>query len=383
MTIQASGVCIDGKTVPLTPGKTILQLAWNAGIYIPCLCAHPDLPSGGVCGLCVVEVACPADCQGILSHSAQPASCRLDEPVIASKTFPQDGMSFVTQSETLQKIRKINLAKLLANHPHVCLTCPHRDGCDRIDCTLGEPVQERCCERFGECEVQRVSDYIGIPSDTPRYRHRGLMVWQVDPVISLDLNRCIGCQRCVDVCDLVMEHHALAPFSLVSGVLVRPKAFPENHDECLIKDETSIPGFKISGCKFCGACVLVCPAGAILEYGPNGKRWHEKTKSKLKLKEVMLPPRNTISFKKSALDLFPDIAGVYRLWDAAGKLFLIEGTSSLKKSIGDELDRRDNISECDFEEAPMYTQRANELISIYLKEHGSLPKGNDLDDDLF
>lgn len=358
MTIGTICITIDGKQINAVHGQSIIEAAWGSGIYIPSLCAHPDLSPTSAqekCGLCFVE------CDGM-------------ETVMACTTKVKDGMTIKTVSARINTLRKINLSKILASHPHVCLTCPQRDGCDRTECTFGIIPEERCCERFGQCEVQQVSDYIGIPENTPAYHYHKLPIWNRDPVIYLNLNRCIGCQRCVDVCSNVMGYNVLTPFNCDSLLLVKPKASLNGNTDA---------GFKTSQCKFCGACVEVCPAGAILECGPNGKRWIGKAKSKLNLTPMPLPPRATFPFNPETIKTVPNVPGIYRLWDREGMLFLIEGTPSLRQSLEEKLAKETGITECNFEEVQMYTQRVNELLAAYLQEHGKLPKGNDLDDDLF
>ena len=127
-------LAIDGRDVDAPEGVSLLSAASAAGIYIPALCAHPDLPpscqrGGGDsgCNLCVVEIA---------GQTGMRTSCSI--PVEA-------GMQVSTSSPHIVKFRKERIAKTLATHPHVCLTCPQRDGCSRTTCSFGNPVEQRCC----------------------------------------------------------------------------------------------------------------------------------------------------------------------------------------------------------------------------------------------
>jgi predicted molibdopterin-dependent oxidoreductase YjgC len=100
-------------------------------------------------------------------------------------------------------------SKILATHPHACLTCAQREGCSRTDCSTNVPVDERCCKLLGRCELGKVSDYIGIPGDTPKYRPANLPVIKDDPLFDRDYNLCISCLRCVRVCDDVRKADVL------------------------------------------------------------------------------------------------------------------------------------------------------------------------------
>ena len=399
---------VDGRSVQVATGVSVLRACWEAGAYVPALCAHPDLvgcsagcgpgsrrsadsgtapgsagilpaPTGsgtilaegpplgiwqeaaasnqasladGCCGLCLVECS------------------DREEPVLACTLPVADGMRIRTRGARLEEIRRKRLSAVLEFHPHVCLTCPQRDGCDRTDCTFGLVPAERCCERFGRCEVQQVADFIGIAPDTPRYRPAGLPSWTGDSVLRMELDRCVGCQRCVEACNGRMGHGALMAHPVSNRLLAAPRA-----------GATGL--FRDSGCKFCGACVEVCPAGAILPQGPNGSRWLATVRAKLGLTAPPAPPRKTLAFDRPTVEAVPELSGVYRLFDSAGRVTLIEGAVALRQALLGELEGREGVAAFDFEEAPMFTQRATELLAMHLKEHGKLPTGNDLDDDLF
>jgi ferredoxin len=273
-------------------------------------------------------------------------------------------MAVVTTGERLAGERGKALANLLEHHPHACLTCPERAGCDRLTCSMGVPPAERCCERFGECEIGQVAECVGIPASTPRYRPRDLPVFSRDAVLHLFLDRCISCMRCVDACVSVKGNDALTWLELVEGIFVGP---------------SQGAGFKEAGCKFCGACVEVCPGGAMLEQGPKGRNWRVVTRRKLGFKPMVLPPRRHLSLVAEAVHGVPAAPGAFRLFDADGQVFLIEGAADLQAALSAEVAAGRAVF-FDYAEAQMFTQRANELLSEHLKEHGKLPPGNDLDD---
>ncbi|UCE36118.1 MAG: FAD-dependent oxidoreductase [Thermoplasmata archaeon] len=229
---QSIKICIDSKEVECQVDQTVLDAALNAGIYIPTLCYHPDMPNFGACGLCAVEI------EGD------------DEPSLACITPAKQGMVVNTSSSDLKHMRQEKLAQIITNHPHACLVCAEREGCAREPCSLNVPMAERCCEKFGDCEVQRVAAYIGIPEDTPRYKPRGLPVFEDNPFIVRDYNLCIGCGRCVGACTSIRGIKAL-------GDLPDP---PE------LIDHSMFPEKLIDrGCQFCRLCIEVCPTGSFLD----------------------------------------------------------------------------------------------------------------------
>ncbi|MEM1538571.1 MAG: FAD-dependent oxidoreductase [Candidatus Nezhaarchaeales archaeon] len=249
---------INGRTVEVPVGSTILEAARRLEIYVPTLCYHPDLPRSrsttsidavyrgtlriegdGVgrqfegCNICLVEV------EG------------RDELVPACDTQATNGMIVKTDTERVLEARKERLMRILADHPHACLTCAQREGCDRERCSTNVPVVERCCPKFGYCELEKIAYYVGIREDTPRYVPASLPVVRDEPLFDRDYNLCIGCLRCVRVCKEVRGVGALGFVYRNGRVIVG----------------TLAPTLKDSGCKFCTACVEVCPTGALLDKG--------------------------------------------------------------------------------------------------------------------
>ncbi len=250
-------VTIDGREIRVPRGTTILEAARGAGIYIPVLCSHPDLPpakgSASVqavyqagrkienaragetapeCGICLVEVA------------------GLNDPVRSCSTTVEDGMVVVTDSDHVRAERRNNLIPILARHPHACLTCAQRDGCSRDQCSSHVPEGERCCARFGQCELQDVAEYVGIPDSTPGWVPTSLPIVDDAPLFVQDANLCIGCTRCVRAC------RDLRGIEAIGFVWDR---------EGRVRIGTLEPTLEDSGCRFCTACVEVCPTGALMD----------------------------------------------------------------------------------------------------------------------
>lgn len=236
------GMQIDGCRVEAPAGASVLNAAINAGIYIPALCAHPDLPPAvqrgagdSGCNLCLVEIEGE---QGL--HK----SCSL---------AVSEGMRITTRSARIDQARQQNLAGVLGNHPHVCLTCPQREGCSRTQCSYGNPPQTRCCSIFPSCELRKIADHIGIPNATPGFVHDGLPVVRDEPFFDRDYNLCIDCRRCLVACNDIRG---------VGCLEVKTVDTPRGPRSYV----GTIAGTLLdSGCKFCQACVTVCPTGALLD----------------------------------------------------------------------------------------------------------------------
>jgi NADPH-dependent glutamate synthase beta subunit-like oxidoreductase len=112
------------------------------------------------------------------------------------------------------------------------------------------PEEERCCELFGSCELQRVSQFIGVPQNLPKYKPRELPALTDEPLFDHKTELCIGCLRCVRACRDLREVGALS-FVMKDG---KP-----------LVGTTEGPTFAESHCRFCGACVEVCPTGALID----------------------------------------------------------------------------------------------------------------------
>jgi len=199
-------VYIDGVEVEVPPTATILDAAKQAGVDIPTLCYHPHIDPTGACRICVVEV----EGNG--------------EPVAACNTFVADGMKVRTSSPELEEIRRQNLKLILINHP--------------LDC----PV----CDKAGECDLQRVVWRLGVTEDELSIDPIDMVIDRASPLIARYDTRCVRCGRCVSVCEQVRGVGALEFYDTGYESRIRPKTG------------------EILDCEFCGACVEVCPVGALL-----------------------------------------------------------------------------------------------------------------------
>jgi formate dehydrogenase beta subunit len=139
------------------------------------------------------------------------------------------------------------------------LVCPHREGCGLKSCISNVPENERCCTKFDVCELRKVAEYVGMRADIPPYVPQGIPVVDDEPLFKRDYNLCIGCTRCVRICNEVRGVGALT-FTTAEGSPIVG---------------TTEPTLRESGCRFCGACVEVCPTGALVD---KGIIWAEREK---------------------------------------------------------------------------------------------------------
>ncbi|TET25624.1 MAG: 4Fe-4S dicluster domain-containing protein [Dehalococcoidia bacterium] len=226
---------IDGKQVEVNEDVTVLEAAREAGIYIPTLCYHPSLPSDGSCELCLVRIG-----------------GRQDLP-LACVTPVSEGMAVYTDTAEVRFRRRDVLRRILSRHPCACLTCWRRQRCQPSDiCLRSVAVTERCvtCPKHGTCELEAVTDYIRLGEEELPYTYRNLPVDTDNPLFDRDYNLCISCSRCVRMCDEVRGIGAITMVERDGERLPAPS-----------KGETLIE----SACRFCSACVEVCPTGALMD----------------------------------------------------------------------------------------------------------------------
>ena len=258
--MEKINVTIDGTTITVEQGTTVLEAARSVGIYIPALCSHPNLPSSRQvtpysvvyrgedelkndnslteyegCQLCLVKV------EGV------------NDLATSCTTEVSDGMVVQTNTEEIQQKRRENLNIILSEHPNVCLACDRKEECDPFRGSIRKAAVITGCEfcpNNNRCELQEVAAYIGVDESTPPYEFKGLPVVKSDPFFERNYNLCIGCTRCVRACQEVRGNSAIGLVFQNGKVVVG----------------STSPTLEESGCQFCGACVDVCPTGALTEW---------------------------------------------------------------------------------------------------------------------
>jgi len=161
---------IDGQTVCVPKGTKVVDAAKTVGIEIPVFCYHEKLGPLGCCRMCLVEVE------------------KMPKLMTACTMDVGPDMVVKTTTPKVEKAQKGVLEFTLLNHP--------------LDC----PV----CDKGGECPLQNNTFKYG-PGDTRMEFHRAenLKANPLSPVITLDRERCIACQRCTRYSEVIERDNAL------------------------------------------------------------------------------------------------------------------------------------------------------------------------------
>src|ERR1700676_5171301 len=203
---------IDGQSVTVPEGTSIMRAAMEAGTQIPKLCATDMVDAFGSCRLCLIEIE---------GRAGTPASCT---------TPAMNGLVVHTQTDRLKKIRKGVMELYISDHPLDCLTCAAN----------------------GDCELQDMAGAVGLRDVRYGYDGANHLVAEKDksnPYFTFDPAKCIVCSRCVRACEEVQGTFALT----IEGRGFESKVAAGNQP------------FLDSECVSCGACVQACPTATLIE----------------------------------------------------------------------------------------------------------------------
>ena len=204
---------IDGRTVTVAEGVSVMRAAAEAGISVPKLCATDSLDPFGSCRMCLVQI------EGARGY---PASCT---------TPVSDGMKVCTQNDKLANIRRGIAELYISDHPLDCLTCSANGDCELQDTVGAVGLRE---VRYG----QEGDNHLDAAKDTS------------NPYFSFDPAKCIVCSRCVRACEETQGTFALT----IDGRGFESKVSPSQNQP-----------FLDSECVSCGACVQACPTATLME----------------------------------------------------------------------------------------------------------------------
>jgi formate dehydrogenase major subunit len=245
---------IDGKSIHVPEGTSVMRAAAQAGINIPKLCATEMLDAFGSCRLCLVEIE---------GRKGYPASCT---------TPVADGMKISTQTPKLAEIRRGVMELYISDHPLDCLTCPANGHCELQDMAGVVGLREVRYGYDGANHVfakmpaskgaqialegrapsqarahipasdDRTSAFVPNPLFAPKD--------ESNPYFTFDPSKCIACSRCVRACDEVQGTFALT----IQGRGFESKVAASQDNR-----------FLDSECVSCGACVQACPTATLSE----------------------------------------------------------------------------------------------------------------------
>ena len=205
---------IDGISVSVPEGTSLMRAAVEAGTMIPKLCATDSLKPFGSCRLCLVEIE---------GRRGFPASCT---------TPVEPGMKVRTQSPKLADLRRNVMELYISDHPLDCLTCTAN----------------------GNCELQSMAGAVGLRAI--RYGMAGENHFEhackdeSNPYFTYDPAKCIVCNRCVRACEEQQGSFAIT----ISGRGFESRV-TAGQNESFMKSE----------CVSCGACVNACPTATLTE----------------------------------------------------------------------------------------------------------------------
>ena len=195
---------IDGKSVTAKDGVSLYDVIAMTGKIIPAMCYHYTFDPFGSCGMCLVM------------QEGKKA------PVRSCTAKAAAGMVVRTEGEDLFLARKKAVEKHLSVHP--------------LDC----PV----CDADGHCELQDMAFQHGV-TNLANAKQKFIPEDTRSPVLDFNMNRCIACAECINVCKDVLMIDALQ-FMKKGGF-----------NQVVAKGDLAL------NCEFCGDCLAVCPVGAI------------------------------------------------------------------------------------------------------------------------
>ncbi|HLG21441.1 MAG TPA: molybdopterin-dependent oxidoreductase, partial [Candidatus Manganitrophaceae bacterium] len=196
---------VNGQKTAVPEGTSVFEAVKGMGIELPAMCYHYSFSPFGSCGVCLVEVE---------GKSNNVRAC-------TAKTA--DKMVIRTDTEKIIDARKKAVEKHLTTHP--------------LDC----PV----CDADGKCELQDMTYDLGV-YDIKKGVRKQIPEDTRSLVLDFNMERCILCGQCINICKEVQEIDALS--------------FYKKEGKTHVGAHGGVPLY----CEFCGDCLAVCPVGAIV-----------------------------------------------------------------------------------------------------------------------
>ncbi|MBP1670547.1 MAG: ferredoxin [Bacteroidetes bacterium] len=221
-------ISINGESVEVEKGTSILDAAKQTGVIIPTLCYHKDLCIAGNCRVCVVE---------IVGQKRLAPACA---------TPCEDGMDVLTNSFKVRNSRKHIIELLLSEHNTECTSCYKNGGCELQLLASEYKIMNQ--------------DFINL---VPFHNYT---IDMFSPSIIKDDSKCIRCQRCVRTC------------AELQGVNALTMSYKGDHAKVTTFFEKAMNDVV---CTNCGQCVNHCPTGALVEKNYIEEVWNaiaDKTK---------------------------------------------------------------------------------------------------------
>ncbi len=230
--VQTVNISINDIPLQVPKGEMIVESVKRLGLEIPIFCYHPRLKPVGMCRMCLVECAFKMPDGSIRKMPKPQAGCTLPA---------SEGLMVFTDTEAIHRDRKGVLEFLLINHP--------------LDCPI--------CDRGGECPLQ--NNTLAYGPSTSRFvelKRHAPKAFPLSKYVTLDLERCIQCGRCVRFTEEISGDAQLG--FRFRGSRMQPSTFEMREFES----------------KFSGNVIEICPVGALTntKYRFRARPWDLQTK---------------------------------------------------------------------------------------------------------
>ncbi len=255
-------IYINGKSLSVPSGYTIMQAAATIGIEIPKLCYLKDINEIAACRVCVVEV------EG------------LDRLITSCNNVVEEGMVISTNSHKVRLNRRKTVELLLSQHDFRCATCV----------------------RSKNCSLQNIANDLNI-LDLPFKDIQNDTKWNQNFPLIRDSKKCIQCMRCIQICDKVQ------------GLGVWELESTGSRSNVQVSHNRKIED---SDCTLCGQCITHCPVGALRERDDTLEAWNaidDKSKTVI----VQVAPAVRAAFGET-LGLSREEATMGKIADALKKI---------------------------------------------------------------